>query len=372
MYRSKCGQQSAIALICTCLLLFLSACQGTAPPAKGTASHTPSPVLATQQTGTSFVIPPHVSGASPSATPSPGKTSRPLLAFYYTWYSPSTWCLCHMSDLPVTPYDSSDEVTIDRQVTQAAGAGITGFVSSWWGPGDKTDKNFVRLLAHAAALEKRTGYVFASSIYFESNSPHLSTTNTMVSGLRYALSRYSNDPHYFHWHGKPVVFIADPLKHGRTLTMWASIRKQVDPGNQVIWSAEGADIDLLNVFDGIHLFSAAYWGILQNDITAVDQGFRDKIDAYNHAHHTHKIWAAGVLPGYDDTRIPGRKGTYVVPRHNGATYRESWNGALASNPDWITITTFNEWFEGAMIEPGIHYGNLYLDITRAFARRWQK
>ncbi len=274
--------------------------------------------------------------------------------------------------LPVTTYDSSDEVTIDRQVTQAAGAGITGFVSSWWGPGDKTDKNFVRLLAHAAALEKRTGYVFASSIYFESNSPHLSTANTMVSGLRYALSRYSNDPHYFHWHGKPVVFIADPLKHGRTLTMWASIRKQVDPGNQVIWSAEGADIDLLNVFDGIHLFSAAYWGILQNDITAVDQSFRDKIDAYNHAHHTLKIWAAGVLPGYDDTRIPGRKGTYVVPRHNGATYRESWNGALASNPDWITITTFNEWFEGAMIEPGIHYGNLYLDITRAFARRWQK
>jgi len=146
----------------------------------------------------------------------------------------------------------------------------------------------------------------------------------------------------------------------------------VDPGNQVIWSAEGVDIDLLIGFDGIHLFSAAYWGILQNDITAGDQGFRDKIDAYNHAHHTHKIWAAGVLPGYDDTRIPGRKGTYIVPRHNGATYRESWNGALASNPDWITITTFNEWFEGAMIEPGIHYGNLYLDITRAFARRWQK
>jgi len=45
-------------------------------------------------------------------------------------------------------------------------------------------------------------------------------------------------------------------------------------------------------------------------------------------------------------------------------------GALASNPEWITITTFNEWFEGAMIEPSVHYGNQYLDLTRHFATQW--
>jgi hypothetical protein len=44
----------------------------------------------------------------------------------------------------------------------------------------------------------------------------------------------------------------------------------------------------------------------------------------------------------------------------------SWNAALASHPDWITITTFNEWFEGAMIEPSVHYGDLYLNITRGY------
>jgi hypothetical protein len=77
-----------------------------------------------------------------------------------------------------------------------------------------------------------------------------------------------------------------------------------------------------------------------------------------------------VLPGYDDTRVPGRKGTYIVPRNNGATYRSSWSGALASNPDWITITSFNEWFEGSMIEPSVQYGNLYLNITQQFAKQW--
>src|SRR5205085_8874074 len=48
-------------------------------------------------------------------------TNRPVLAFYYMWYTPSTWCLCHMSDLPTTRYVSSDDATIARQVSWAAG-----------------------------------------------------------------------------------------------------------------------------------------------------------------------------------------------------------------------------------------------------------
>ena len=103
---------------------------------------------------------------------------------------------------------------------------------------------------------------------------------------------------------------------------------------------------------------------------AGDKGWREKSDAEKKAHHTHKIWAAGVLPGYNDTKVPGRKGTYIVPRNNGGTYRTSWTAALASTPDWFTITTFNEWFEGAMIEPSVTYGNLYLTITQQFARQW--
>ncbi len=303
----------------------------------------------------------------PSSTINP---NRPVLAFYYSWYTPSTWCPCTMSDLPTTRYNSSDDATIDRQVRWAAHAGITGFISSWWGQGDKTDTNFARVMAHAATLEQTTGTHFASTIYFESDAPALRGLNSIVRQLRYILTTYANSKYFFHWHGKPVIFFWNPLGNGRTLALWQAVRSQVDPHNATIWSAEGVDTSLLNVFDGLHLFSAAYWGILHNNIAAVDQGFRAKINAFNQAHHTQKIWAAGVLPGYNDTKVPGRKGTYTVPRNNGATYRMSWNGALSSNPDWVTITTFNEWFEGAMIEPSITYGTQYLDITQQFATRW--
>lgn len=298
------------------------------------------------------------------------RADRLVLAFYYAWYQPKDWCTCHMSTLPTIRYNSTDDATIERQINWAAHAGITGFINSWWGPGDKTDHNFAKLLTHADSLQKRTRYPFASTLYIESDAPALQGQARMVNGLRYITSQYSNNPHFLHWHGRPVLFFWDPLGNGRTLALWASIRQQVDPHHRWLWSAEGVDTNLLTVFDGIHLFSAGYWGLQYGNMAEVDKGFRNKVNAYNATHHSHKIWAAGVLPGYDDTRVPGRVGAYRIPRNNGATYRTSWNAAIASNPEWITITTFNEWFEGAMIEPGITYGTKYLTITQQESERW--
>jgi len=371
-----------LALICTCSLLLLSACQNTSgSPVKNDPPQTLTLRIAAQQPSigsTPFQIVAQISTPTVGTTPTqqtsslsnPVNTSRPVLAFYYTWYTSSTWCSCHMPDLPTILYNSSDNTTIARQVTEAADAGITGFISSWWGPGDQTDTNFARVLAYAATFEKATRYHFASSIYFESDSPHLSGTSAIIAALRYVLAHYSNDAHFFHWRGKPVIFFWDPLGNGRTLATWAYIRSQVDPNNQTIWSAEGVDTTLLSVFDGIHLFSAGYWGIQNGDMTAVDQGFRAKVNAYDQPHQAQKIWAAGVLPGSNDTLIPGRTGTYIVPRNNGATYGISWSAAIASNPDWITITSYNEWFEGSMIEPSVHYGNQYLNLTLQYAKKW--
>jgi hypothetical protein len=274
-----------------------------------------------------------------------------------------------MSDLPTTRYDSGDAATIDRQLAWASGAGITGFISSWWGPHSQFDDRFALLLSRSSALQAKTGRRFASTIYLESDAPGLGTAQNIAAALRYVLARYGHDSHFFRWQGRPVIFIWDPLGGGRTLGMWEAIRAEVDPAHRGIWNTDGVDVSLLDVFDGLHLFSAGYWGIQDGNMAAVDQGFRAKIDAYNTAHGTHRIWAAGVQPGYDDRRVPGRLHPYVVPRRDGATYATSWTAALASNPDWITISTWNEWFEGSMIEPSVSYGTKYLDVTARFAGR---
>src|SRR5438046_946213 len=106
--------------------------------------------------------------------------NRPVLAFYYMWYHTTDWCSCHMPDLPTIKYNSADDSTIDRQVNWAANASISGFINSWWGIGDQTDTNFAKLLAHSATLEQNTGYHFASTLYFESDSPNLRGQTAMV------------------------------------------------------------------------------------------------------------------------------------------------------------------------------------------------
>jgi hypothetical protein len=73
------------------------------------------------------------------------------------------------------------------------------------------------------------------------------------------------------------------------------------------------------------------------------------------------------MPGYDDTRTD-RQDAFAVDRQGGKFYRESWSAAAASQPDWIIITSFNEWIEGTMIEPSLSYGDYYLELTRTMVR----
>src|SRR5436305_2706757 len=192
-------------------------------------------ILSAYSSDQSALSPPQASAmaSAPSA--------HPALAFYYPWYNTSSWDPATMSDLPTVKYASSDGVTIDRQINWAANAGMTGFISSWWGPGDQTDTNFAQLLAHSATLENTTLYHFTSTIYFECDSPRFNDTASIIQSLHYLVDHYSNDLHFFHWQGKPVLFFWDPLGNGRTLSQWASIRSQIDPNNQMVWSTEGAD-----------------------------------------------------------------------------------------------------------------------------------
>jgi hypothetical protein len=71
------------------------------------------------------------------------------------------------------------------------------------------------------------------------------------------------------------------------------------------------------------------------------------------------------MPGYDDTNIPGRSKTFSVDRAGGAYYERTFQGAIASRPDWVMISSFNEWLEGHQIEPSVSYGTRFLELTRS-------
>ncbi len=40
-------------------------------------------------------------------------------------------------------------------------------------------------------------------------------------------------------------------------------------------------------------------------------------------------------------------------------------------PDWVLITTFNEWHEGSEIEPSVEYGSLFITLTNEYATQFK-
>ena len=76
------------------------------------------------------------------------------------------------------------------------------------------------------------------------------------------------------------------------------------------------------------------------------------------------------MPGYDDRKIRPGAG-FARDREGGAYYERSWQAALASTPNWVVITSFNEWPEGSFIEPSAAYGGQYLGLTATWSAQFK-
>ncbi|MEQ2198194.1 hypothetical protein XENOCAPTIV_009225 [Xenoophorus captivus] len=103
------------------------------------------------------------------------------------------------------------------------------------------------------------------------------------------------------------------------------------------------------------------------------------------------IFIPSVGPGYIDTSVRPWNFKNTRNRINGKYYETSLSAALESRPDFISITSFNEWHEGTQIETAVpktgqsvyldylpNKPTIYLEITRKWAaifggerRRWQ-
>lgn len=291
-----------------------------------------------------------------SAAPPAQSTSAPLVAaFYYTWYDENSWSSAQLSDLPAAPYVSRDRATMGRHIDQAKAAGIDAFLVAWYGPGGDTNQTEANL---AAMLEEAAARNFKIGILFESDSPFMGGVDAIGAGLQHALGVHANHPAYLRADGKPVIFFWRPGIYG--LGTWRALRSQVDPGNGALWIAEGVDTSLLEVFDGHYLYSNT-WNP-PADLTATNQKFARLVDSMRQRTGAPRLWVATVMPGYDDVRIRPNSG-FARDRDGGNYYAQSWQAAIASAPNWVVVTSFNEWPEGSYIEPSTAYGDQYLGLT---------
>ena len=67
-----------------------------------------------------------------------------------------------------------------------------------------------------------------------------------------------------------------------------------------------------------------------------------------------KIFIPSMGPGYNDEKVRPWNKVNLKKREGGIYYDKMFKSALETQPDILSITSFNEWHEGTQIEPAIY------------------
>lgn len=306
----------------------------------------------------------------------PGRAPRQVLAFYYPWYgTPRTsgrwfhWQGPHGEAPRQSPtlnhpegglYDSHDPQVVARHVAQAKAAGLTGLIVSWWGVGSFEDKALPAILRAAAAAGLRV------TVYLEQQKGGAAGA---VRDIAYLIRSYAGHPAWLHARGRPVLFLylqalRDlPARDWRAAAGRAFLIGDVSPRETRDFAAWAPFMDSIHVY----VLAPYVTGMTPPQMAA----WADRTYPRWRRLAGDRLFCATVIPGFDDTRVPGRPTPRpTVPRYDGATYRALWEAAIRHRADWAIVTSFNEWHEGSEIEPSLELGDRYLGLTATYARRF--
>ncbi len=250
------------------------------------------------------------------------------------------------------PYDSRDPALIRRQLAAARAAGLDGFLVSWWGRESEEADAFAALLAPAA----HAGLALAP--YYEAGELWRRGGPGVAADLEALLDRSRGAAAWLRAGGAPVVFVY--AAHRVRPPVWEYVRRRLAAGGRAVYLVgDAAGPGWLPWFDALHVYTPITFLARGRD---VEREYRARAAA---ARAAGRPFVAAVAPGFDDRsiRVPGT----VVPRAGGATYEATWRAALAVEPAWVLVASWNEWHEGSEIEPSREYGTRYLELTRRWA-----
>ncbi len=331
----------------------------------------------------------------PAFTASAGQTAHqaePLtLAFYYPWYGspdgpsrrwvhwqdidPDARTIANSGNFPTLgAYDSHDPAIVAQHMQWAHKVGLDGLVVSWWGEGGHEDRAIPLILDEAAKHDLRIA-LYIERTPGDRTGPEAgdATADEMLDLGR----KYGTHPAFLRVDGRPVLFAYVRVNQQLTDEGWKRVfgrlQAEADASDQAapIIIGDRPPRPIRALFDGWHTYDP------------MGQIFHERgryTDLADWAQHVFADWIANgkdtggitcvtICPGYDDRYF--RKPGVFVERNDGQTYRTLWEQAIAADPDWVLITSFNEWHETSEIEPSIEHGEQYLEITREMNEQWR-
>lgn len=306
-----------------------------------------------------------------------------VLALYYGWYGQTNrnawgdYDIAHhqikkTAHYPVNgPYSSHDVAIIDWQIDQAKAHGISGFVVSWWGKGDYESWHDQTL---ALLLERAEKKQFKISVYWEhERNTEAQLIQFAVDDLTYVLQTYGSKKAFLKVDGKPVLFSYNSIQWQTPLASLVEILKKVRAqAGDFLLIGQDYQANAAYLFDGLHTdYGKMPLDLLANPTPENMGQFRDAAAKYFEkgsklARSRGRIHCPMIIPGFDNSK--SSPANVKADRCDGQIYRILWEEAIRTRPDWILISSWNEWLESTEIEPSLELGDQYLQITATYAK----
>lgn len=323
---------------------------------------------------------------------------KKVFATYYPWWPQrASWVknpTFGVNDLPLTPYGTSVQADVAGVIASASAQGIDGFFCSWQGSGSDPSDSGMKALLNAANQRGD----FSVAVYFETRvanakhdysclpdqscQPDPTYIKQWITDL---VKNYGSEPSYLKMNKKingvvksvPVIVIywvgdstRDAKQNGDlTLQQWKQIFADLHAqGVDAYYIADTIDPSYLQVFDGLHSYS-----LVRSDDTALDNFVSSHsvltktYSLLQEPNAQRKLYMASVSPGADATW----RGGDIVDRASGSKYQSMWDISLRYYPDWVMITSWNEFHESTHIEASQQYGNFYEQLTKEYTTRFK-
>jgi hypothetical protein len=288
---------------------------------------------------------------------------RLALAFYYPWYERTTFDTGPWYDKPAgTAWRTESQSEVTGMVNQAISAGIDGFIIAWNGREDLHRRG--DLVFNTA--NTKPGFqvsVLLELLHFRDHSGNFDMAGIKAAVLE-AMRRTSNTS-FLRVNGRPVMFVYGAFYFGAA--RWNEVRQYVAQNGYDPFYIGGVTQSAYG-FDGLYIYNPGTAD--QGSLSSLygDWAMVSRLQAQVDPRVKQRLWVPSVSPGFNDSywhRLDPWN-TTNVNRDAGARYNETWNAALSSRPEWVVVTSWNEWHESSHIQPSQRFGTQAMDQTRSW------
>ncbi|MBI2903002.1 MAG: glycosyltransferase [Candidatus Methylomirabilis oxyfera] len=302
-----------------------------------------------------------------------------LGAHYYPWYragkDPEHWNenqeFAAVIDFPTAgPYSSGDGRLIRRHLRMAMDAGLDFLVVNWQVTFQGLNPTELEATRKLFETVSENGYPISLALLLAIDTEDPQVIKAALSTAR---KEFVPSPAYLKFQNQPVIwyylsypFLGHLFQHHRDLMRLNRGCHPVATGP--LGYHKFLPRLLKDFFSGWCLYSPLQVGPKRMRESILKETYRDVVEDGG------RIRVFTVCPGYDDSRLTSaqrKESKYrVIDRKGTHTYQKMQKIALELTPapDFVVVTSFNEFHENTHIEPSAAFGDVYLKETRAFKR----